>query len=184
MYIADTGNNRIRKVTNGVITTVAGTGTAGYNGDGGSAISAELNLPQGIAVDSFGNLYIADTSNHRIRKVTPGGIITTVVGTGTVGYSGDGGIATLAQLKAPTNIAIDYDGNMYITDLGNDSIRKVNICGIISTIAGNGSFGFSGDGGPAINAKLNDPYGITFDYSGNLYFSDLTNNRIRKLYYA
>ena len=117
LYIADSGNNSIRKVApNGTITTVAGNGTQGYSGDGGPATSAELNYPYGVAVDAAGNLYIADTSNYRVRKVTPDGTITTVAGNGTEGYSGDGGPATSAGLGMPQGVAVDAAGNLYIAD--------------------------------------------------------------------
>ena len=115
LYIADYANNRVRKVSGGIITTVAGTGTAGYSGDGGQATSAQLNFPVGVAVDAQGSLYIADSGNYRVRKVS-GGIITTVAGTGTAGYSGDGGQATSAQLNVPFGVAVDAQGNLYIAD--------------------------------------------------------------------
>jgi RHS repeat-associated protein len=181
-YIGDF-YNVIRKVTvsTGIITTVAGNGTAGYNGDGGSATKAELRYPSGIALDNSGNIYIADDGNNRIRKVTVStGVITTVVGNGTGGYSGDGGAATSAELAAPGRVALDSSGNIYIADSSNERIREVVVStGIISTIAGNGSMGYAGDGGSATSAKLNAPNGVTIGTSGVVYIADNGNNRIR-----
>jgi prepilin-type N-terminal cleavage/methylation domain-containing protein len=185
LYIADYGNQRVRMVTasTGIITTVAGNGTAGYSGDGGAATSAELWGPYGVAVDSSGNLYIVEIWNFRIRKVTAStGIITTVAGNGTSGYSGDNGAATSAELWTPYGVAVDSSGNLYIADYGNNRIRKVTAStGIITTIAGNGTAGYSGDGGPATSAKLHSPTGSAVDSSGNLYISEYGNNRIRKV---
>ncbi|HBY62448.1 MAG TPA: hypothetical protein DEH78_21710, partial [Solibacterales bacterium] len=163
-----------------VIRAVAGTGSPGYSGDGGSATAAALNRPTGMAVDSAGNLYIADQINNRVRKVAAG-VITTVAGTGTAGFTGDGGPATTASLRAPAGVAVDAAGNLFIADTGNQRIRKVTAGGIISTIAGTGSPGFAGDGGPAVNARLNSPWGLALDGAGNLYFSDLENRRVRKI---
>jgi uncharacterized protein (TIGR03437 family) len=179
LYIADTDNNRIRKVSNGVITTVVGNGFGGFSGDIGAATSARLANPVGVAVDSAGNLYIADADNNRIRKVS-NGVITTVAGNGLVGFSGDNGPAANAQLNNPFGVAVDSAGNLYITDTGNQRIRKVSN-GVIATVAGNGTAGFSGDNGPAISAKLGTPIGITVDLAGNLYIADRDNNRIRKV---
>ena len=180
LYIADLGNNRIRKVTpSGTITTVAGNGTQGYSGDGGPATSAELNTTYGVAVDGSGNLFIIDL--QRIRKVTPGGTITTVAGNGTEGYSGDGGPATSAELYYPSGVAVDGSGNLFIGDRINQRIRKVTPGGTITTVAGNGIYGYSGDGGPAISAQLYAPSGVAFDTSGNLYIADYANERIRKV---
>jgi sugar lactone lactonase YvrE len=179
LYIADGANNRIRKVANGVITTLAGTGTPGYSGDGGPATSAQLNAPSGVAVDSVGDVYIADTTNSRIRKVS-GGSITTVAGHGGNVYGGDyNGPATSAQLYLPTGVAVDSVGNFYIVDTDNARIRKVSD-GVISTVAGNGSYGFSGDNGPATSAQL-QATGVAVDSAGNLYIADNGNNRIRKV---
>jgi uncharacterized protein (TIGR03437 family) len=177
LYVADWGNNRIRKVSNGVIATVAGNGTRGFSGDNGLATAAQLANPQGIAVDSAGNLYIADFGNASIRKVS-NGIITTVAGNGTPGFSGDNGPATSAQLYLPYGVAVDSAGNLYIGDSGNNRIRKVSN-GVIATVAGNGTFGFSGDNGPATSAQLANPYGIAIDSAGNLYIGDSGNSRIR-----
>lgn len=182
LYIGDTGNNAIRRVAanTGIITTVAGTGTQGFSGDGGPATSAELNLPGNIAFDNMGNLYFPDTANNRIRKVqATTGIIITVAGNGTQGYSGDNGPATSAELTAPVSIAIDSKNNLYISDTGNNVIRKVTVTGVITTVAGNGAPGYSGDGGPATSAKLHSPAALALDSANNLYISDENNNRIR-----
>ena len=179
LYIADQGNNRIRKVdTVGNISTVAGT-TAGFSGDGGAATLAQLNNPTSVSVDAAGNIYIADRINHRIRKVDTAGNISTVAGT-TVGFSGDGGLATLAQLNTPYSVSVDAAGNLYIADAQNHRIRKVDTAGNISTVAGT-TAGFSGDGGAATLAQLSLPIGVTFDDAGNLYIGDLLNHRIRKV---
>jgi len=188
IYIADASNNRIRKVNTGnIITTIAGngfgTGTSfgGYSGDGGPATAAELNFPTGVAVDDSGNLFIADYFNHRIRKVNTLGIISTVAGDSIGAYSGDGGPATAAELHAPLGIAVDASGNIFITDNGNSRIRKVNSLGIISTVAGDGTPGYSGDGGVATAAELLYPFGLTVDASGNLFIADYYNNVIRQV---
>jgi sugar lactone lactonase YvrE len=182
LFFADLGNQRIREVTpQGVISTVAGMGTAGFSGDGGLATRATLNAPIGVAVDGVGDLFIIDLGNQRIRKVTPQGIISTVAGNGTMGFSGDGGPATSAALNTPSGVAVDAGANLYIADSGNQRIRKVTPGGIISTFAGNGTQGFSGDGGPATNAALNGPNGVVFDASGRLFFADRGNQRIRVL---
>jgi len=182
LYIADLDNNRIRKVNAaGIITTIAGTGVAGYGGDDSAATAAKLNGPAGVAVDASGNVYIADDYNARIRKVNAAGIITTIAGTGGYGYGGDNGPATAAQLYAPHGIAVDVSGNVYICDDLNDVIRKVNSAGIITTIAGTGMPGYSGDGNAATNAQLDRPYGIALDISGNIYFTEWNNNCVRKI---
>jgi len=181
IYIADTQNARVRKITNGTINTVAGSGTAGFGGDSGAATSAQLNIPAGLAVDGAGNLYIADFSNNRVRKVTPGGTITTLAGNGLEGYSGDGGPANGAQLTTPVGLAADSSGNVYIADSGNNAVRVVNASGIISTVAGDGLAGYSGDGGPAVSAMVGNPSGVALDASGNLYISD-GSVRVRKVY--
>ena len=185
IYIGDLGNNRIRKVTvsTGDISTVAGDGTAGYSGDGGPATKAELSSPEGVAVDHAGNIYIADHTNSRIRKVTLStGIITTVAGNGTTGYSGDGGLATKAELCAPEDVTVDSAGNIYIADSCNNRIRKVTVStGIITTVAGDGTGGYSGDGGQATSAELSDPIGVGLDTANNIYIGDFSNNRIRKV---
>jgi sugar lactone lactonase YvrE len=191
VYFADTNNNRIRKVAGGVITTVAGNGTATFAGDNAAATLASLNGPTGIALDSSLNLYIADTYNFRLRKVTASnGTIGTVAGNGTPGLAGDNGSATLANLCGPSGVAVDANSNISISDTGNQRIRKV-VAGVISTIAGSGpvSFsgsgcvtgGFSGDGGAATAAALDNPQGIALDANLNLYIADNHNNRIRKV---
>jgi uncharacterized protein YjiK len=182
LYIADWGDSRVRKVsTSGTITTVAGDGTPGFSGDGGPATNASLRVPSGVAVDAAGNLYIVDTGNSRVRKVSPSGTITTVAGSGTYGFSGDGGQATDADLSSPTGVAVDAAGNLYITDQGNQRVRKVSTTGTITTVAGDGTTGFSGDGGPATNASLNLPTGVAVDAAGNLYITDPGNSRVRKV---
>ncbi len=141
-------NNRIRRVsTSGIITTVAGNGAAGFSGDGGAAGTAQLFASDGVAVDGSGNLFISDTHNSRIRKVSTNGIITTVAGNGTLGFSGDGGAATSAQLGYPSGVAVDGSGNLFIADVRNDRIRKVSTGGIITTVAGNGHWVFRGTAG-------------------------------------
>ena len=162
-----------------IITTFAGTGNAGYGGDGGAATSAQINYPNGIFVGTSGNVYIADTTNSKIRMVTSAGIITTLAGTGTTGSSGDGGAATSAQLNSPYGVSADISGNVYIAVQGNNKIRMVTSTGIITTIAGTGTYGSSGDGGAATSAQLNSPYGVSVDISGNVYIADTNNNKIR-----
>jgi RHS repeat-associated protein len=185
IYIADSGNCRIRKVTvsTGVITTVAGNGNYGYSGDGAAATSAALNSPQGVAVDSSGNLYIADSGNRVVRKVTASsGIISTVAGTGAAGYTGDGGAATSAELALPESVAVDGSGDIYIADANNNVVRYVKaLTGVITTVAGNGTAGYLGDNGAATSAELNSPQGIALDGSGNLYIADTSNNVIREV---
>lgn len=185
IYIADVANNRIRKVTasTGIISTVAGDGTAGYSGDGGAATSAELYYPYDVAVDGAGNIYIADSHNSRIRKVTAStGIISTVAGDGIAGYSGDGGPATSAEINYPTGVTVDSAGNMYIGDFSNARIRKVTAStGKMSTVAGNGTTGYSGDGGPATSAELCEPGDLAVNSGGDIYIADYCNNRIRKV---
>jgi uncharacterized protein (TIGR03437 family) len=182
LFIADTYSERIRKVlADGIITTVAGNGNQGFSGDGGQATSASLDLPFGVTVDASGNLFIADTFNNRIRRVSTSGIITTIAGNGNQGFSGDGGLATLASLSLPRGISVDASGNLFIGDQLNNRIRKVSTSGIITTVAGNGSQGFSGDGGPAISAELSAPWGVTVDASGNLFIADANNERIREV---
>ena len=182
LFIGDLGNQRIRKVTpGGVISTVAGNGTFGFSGDGGPATAASLATPSGVAVDAGGNLFIAEQGNHRIRKVTPGGVISTVAGNGIAGFGGDGGPATAANLNFPAGVAVDAGGNLIIADDGNHRIRKVTPGGVISTVAGNGIAGFGGDGGPATAANLNFPAGVALDAGGNLFIADNVNLRVRKV---
>ena len=180
LYVADTLSNRIRKIdSEGVITTIAGTGERGYGGDGGPAAEAQLNSPDGLVLDGSGNLYVADASNHRIRKIDSEGMITTIAGTGESGYGGDGGPAAEAQLRFPYGLALDGSGNLYVADASNHRIRKIDSEGMITTIAGTGESGYGGDGGPAAEAQLGFPYGLALDGSGNLYVPDSTNNRVR-----
>lgn len=182
VYVSQYQNSVIRKIaSDNTISTVAGNGSFSYSGDGGPATDAALSYVQGVATDSAGNLYIVDAGNQRIRKVDTSGIISTVVGTGVPGFSGDGGLATAAQLRDPARIAVDRAGNLYITDAGNRRVRKVTTSGMISTVAGNGTAGFSGDGGPATSAQLRLPYGLAVDESGNLFITDLEDHRIRKV---
>ncbi|MFN8040870.1 MAG: fibronectin type III domain-containing protein [Acidimicrobiales bacterium] len=182
LYIADAGNDRVRKVTPaGVISTVAGTGAFGSSGDGGPAAAATFRAVDGVAVDTSGNLYIADGIDHRIRKVAPGGTITTFAGTGTAGYSGDGGPATAAALNHPVAVDTDAAGNVYISDGNNARIRRVAPAGTITTVAGNGSFGFSGDNGAATAAALANPSGVAFDATGAMYVADSSNYRVRRV---
>ena len=237
IYIADAGNNRVRKVnvSDGTITTVAGNGVAAYSGDGGAATTAGILSPLGICIDKVGNLYVGEHVNGRVRKINTSGIITTVVGTATLynsagggladttaivgatglcideagnlyvanwhsrvykvntsgiittvvgtgesGYSGDGGLATNAK-TVPYAIAVDRTGNLYIAEYNHNRIRIVNSAGIITTIAGNGVSGFTGDGGDAVNAQIYFPAGVAVDTCNNLYISDNRNHRIRKI---
>jgi sugar lactone lactonase YvrE len=188
LYLADSGNHRIRKLSaaTGIITTVAGNGVKGFSGDGGPATGAQLDGPTGVAVDIAGNLYIADGTRDgqmRIRKVAAAtGMITTVAGNGSQGYSGDGGPATSARFQSLGGLAVDAAGNLYIADNFNNRIRMVSaITGIVTTVAGNGATGQSGDGGPAANAQLNNPLAVAADAAGNLYIADSYNYRIRKV---
>jgi streptogramin lyase len=179
LYITDENNYRIRKVDKeGIITTFAGTGEGGYSGDGGPATSAKLIDPGGLSFDGKGNLYVADYKS--VRKIDPSGTITTVAGTGELGYSGDGGPATEAKLTA-YDLALDHKGNIYICDLENQRIRKVDRDGIIHTVAGTGKKGYSGDGGPATKAALKDPWGVAVDREGNVYIADHHNRVVRKV---
>jgi sugar lactone lactonase YvrE len=184
LYIADTHNHRIRKLnlTTGVLTTIAGT-TPGFSGDNALATAAQLNLPTALALDDAGNLYLADTGNHRIRKITATtGIITTIAGTGTQGFSGDTGLATSATIDSPTGLALDTANNLYLADTHNHRIRKITaITGIITTIAGIGAPGFSGDTAAATASTLALPHGLTIDAKGNLYLADTANHRIRRI---
>ncbi len=189
LYIADRSNHRIRKVNKvtGIVTKVAGT-NQGFFGDGGLAVNARLDSPEGVAVNPAGNIYIADTTNCRARKVDAiTSIITTYAGTGTCGYAlpvppSDGILATNARLNNPRDTVVDTVGNIYIADTSNCRIRKVDaVTGLITTFAGTGNCNLSGDGGLAINARINSPRGLAFDTAGNLYIADRSNNRIRKV---
>jgi uncharacterized protein (TIGR03437 family) len=227
IYIADTGNNQVRKISGGTITLFAGTGNASYSGDNGAATNADLNGPTGVAIDSAGNVYIADTVNSLIRKVDKNGTITSyiggtgptagrlnhptavlldstgalyvsdsnnrriikfvnnvftvIAGTGTAGFSGDGGPATKATLNNPVGIALDSAGSLYIADSNNGRIRKVTPDGTIFTIAGKGGASYSGDNGPALSAGLAFPRGVVVDGNGNVYIADTQNHVVRKL---
>jgi large repetitive protein len=199
MYIADGGHNKIRIVappvspaTAGIIHTFAGSGDAGFSGDGGSATAANLNSPTGIALDGAGNLYIADTGNNRIRKVTPSGKISTIVGNGVAGYAGDNQVAdtVTTELNQPLGVTVDYAGNLYIADTSNQSVRRVDaISGVITTVAGNGAASglgdgkgtYSGDNGAATSAGLSLPYTVAFDASGNMFIPDSANDCVRRV---
>ena len=182
LNICDASNERIRKInSSGIIYTIAGTGIAGYSGDGGQASAAKLWGPNDITVDGAGNIFIADANNYRIRKIDPSGIITTIAGTGTIGLGGDGGDATAAQLNFPTSICVDGAGNILFADQNNHKVRKINTLGVITTVAGTGVAGFGGDGSPATAGLLNFPQGIDVDAIGNIYISDGGNRRIRKI---
>jgi sugar lactone lactonase YvrE len=180
LYIADSGNARVRMISPaGIITTVAGNGTCcGFSGDGGPATSAQLAWPKDLALDGSGNLFIADTVNNRVRVVSPAGIITTVAGKGDASYAGDGGPAISAMLNQPSGVATDNGGNLYIADTNNFRVRKVSSNGIITTIAGNGVRGYSGDGGSGTSAQLVYPVGLKVDTAGNLYVADGTGVRV------
>ena len=223
-YVADTANNRVRKVQpGGNLFTIAGNGNASYFGDGGPALKASVNQPEGVAVDAAGNVYIADTLDHAVRKVTPDGVINTLAGTGTPGYSGDGGPANRARLNGPRAVAVDAAGNVYVADTGNNQVRRIDPLGTITTvdtgnalsgprgvavdragnvyiadtgnrlvrrvspgapvttIAGNGTCCYSGDGSLALDARLNQPWGVSVDANGNVYVADPANNAVRML---
>ena len=179
VYVADASNHRIRRVNGGVISTVAGTGNPTFSGDGGLATAASIYQPYGVAADAGGSIYIADTSNFRLRAIAPGGIIRTMAGTGTPGFNGDGFSATSAQLFNPSGTAVDAAGNLYIADTDNHRVRRVTPGGIVTTVAGNGGIFHSGDGGPATAATLYRPSSVAVDGGGNLYIADTMNNRVR-----
>ena len=182
VYIADSYNQRVRKVNaSGTITTFAGTGKQGSSGDGGPATSAQLQFPSAVAADAQGNVYIAGTPDNRVRKVSRGGTIATFAGTGRGGFSGDGGPATSARLSRPLGVAADGQGNVYIADTANYRLRKVSRGGTITTFAGTGAGGFSGDGGPATSARLFSPHWVAVDGPGNVYIADTANYRVRKV---
>ena len=181
VYIADSSNYRIRKVSSGKISTVAGNGTRGYTGDGGSATNAEIGYVYGISADSSGRVYIADTQNCVIRQVGTSGTITTVAGDNRCGYTGDGGSATSAELNQPYGVAVDSSSHIYIADLYNLRIRKATVGGNISTVAGNGTYTYLGEGIPAEGSSLNNPFGVSTDNSGNVYIADRDNCLVRKV---
>ncbi len=183
VFIADTFNQRIRRVdaATGFISTVAGNGTFGFNGDGGLATDAWMRDPVGVALDSAGNLFITDQNNQRIRRVDAAtGTMSTVAGSGTFGFGGDGGLATDASLSRPTGVALDSAGNLFIADQSNQRVRRVDAAtGIMTTVAGDGTFGYTGDGGLATDACLKNPAGVALDSAGNLFIADQSNHRIR-----
>ena len=181
LYVAG-NNDRIRRIdAEGVITTIAGTGERGFGGDGGPATEAQFSLPRDLAVDGSGNLYVTDVGNHRIRRIDAEGVITTIAGTGERGFGGDGGPAAEAQFSYPSGPALDGSGNLYVADVGNHRIRRIDAEGVITTIAGTGERGFGGDGGPAAEAQFSSPNGLALDGSGNLYVADQGNHRIRRI---
>ena len=179
VYVADASNHRIRRVSGGGVTTIAGNGNPTASGDGGSATAASIYQPYGVAADIGGSVYIADTSNFRVRAISPGGVIRTMAGTGTPGFSGDGSNATSAQLFHPTAAAVDAAGNLYVADSDNHRVRRVTPGGTVSTVAGNGGIFHSGDGGQATAATLYRPSSVAVDPAGNLYIADTFNNRVR-----
>ncbi len=182
LFISHRSKNRIRKVgQDGVITTIAGNGRAAYSGDNGPALEASFNFPAGLCVDTGGNLYVADRNNHRVRRIDTSGTVTTVAGTGTPDWGGDGGPAVKAHLNFPSDVVCDGKGNLFISDRSNNRIRKVDSSGVISTIVGLGLPDFGGDFGPAADAFLKYPFGIDLDRKGNLYIADRGNNRVRKV---
>ncbi|MET7391854.1 NHL repeat-containing protein, partial [Streptomyces sp. NPDC005534] len=182
LYIADSQSERVRKVdAEGTITTVAGTGERGFNGDDRPATTAQLDRPSGVAVDVHGTLYIADTYGHRVRKVDAEGTITTVAGTGEEGFNGDDRLATTAQLCYPSAVVVDVHGILYIADTQNRRVRKVDAHGTITTVAGTGGEGLNGDGQPATAAELLSPRGVAVDVHGNLYIADTHGHRVRKV---
>jgi uncharacterized protein (TIGR03437 family) len=184
LYICDSSNHNIRRVSlaSGIIATYAGNGMPAYSGDGGVATAASLNFPLGVATDIYGNLYIADSGNNRVRRVSPGGMIVTVAGSSMANFAGDGAAATAALLNIPSDVAVDSLGDLFIADSGNNRVRKVDgPTGIIGTIAGGANDGFSGDAGPAVNSLLSFPWKLATDPAGAVYIADRVNNRIRKI---
>lgn len=182
LFVADTGNNRVRKVTpDGIITTVAGTGKHGFRGDGGPAVEAEISVPAAIAIDREGNLFIADFRNHRIRKVSTAGIMSTIAGNGNPKHNGDGMPVLESQFGEPCGVAVDNDGYVYIGDQINNRVRMVTPGGVMYTVAGTGARGLTGDGGPAEIAQVSNPDIIALDLQGNLFIPDHLNCVVRKL---
>jgi len=181
LLVADAGNNRIRRIADGIITTVAGTGERGFSGDGGPAVAARIDNPRGVAVLPGGGFLIPDTDNHRVRRVDANGTITTVAGTGTPGFSGDGGAAVDAQLRRPFGVASTADGGFLVVDVGNQRIRRVSRDGVITTVAGTGVNGFSGDAGPARSAELDNPHNVAALPDGGFLIADTFNNRVRRV---
>ncbi len=184
LYIADTGDNLIREVTtDGIINTICGDSLPGFSGDGAAPLNAEVHSPEDVAVDSSGNVYIADTFNAAIREITlSNNEINTIAGDASVGYSGDGGLATSAGLIEPYAISLDSKGDVFIAEPPDGRIRELTISNLfIITAVGNGVLGFSGDGGQAVKAEINQASGVAVDSSGNFYLADAFNNRIRKI---
>ena len=182
LYIADSGNERIRRVDrSGTISTVAGSGQTGFGGDGGPALAASFDGPRAVAFDPAGNLYVADDNNDRVRRIDPAGIITTVAGSATEGFAGDGGPAVAAQLNHPRGVAVDGRGTLFIADSMNHRVRMVDPSGVIGTVAGCGRQGYSGDGGAATVARLFEPRGVAVDTANRVFVADTYNDRIRKV---
>ena len=182
IYVADSANNRVRRIgSNGVVTTVAGTGMAGFNGESDAATAIQLSFPRDVAVDPNGNVFVADTNNVRIRRVTLQGRLATIAGSGLFGFQGDDGAATRAALAGPRGVTADATGNIYIADTLNHRIRKITPDGTITTLAGGYTAGYSGDGGQATFAQLNLPTSVAVDRSGNVYFTDTGNHRVRRI---
>jgi sugar lactone lactonase YvrE len=182
LYVSDRDNGAVRKITpKRIVNTVAGTGERGFSGDGGLATQAKLDQPYGIAFDAAGNMYIADSANNRVRRVDRNGVITTVAGTGTHGYAGDGGPATSALLSDPDTLTFDSQGSLYVAEPDEGVVRMIDSRGIITTVAGGGRTGDLGDGGPATMATLDNPYAVAFDRDGNLYIGDHNHGRVRKV---
>ncbi|MEW2036652.1 hypothetical protein AB0885_05920 [Streptomyces sp. NPDC005534] len=182
LHFSDSYNNRVRRVDpNGIITTVAGTGNLGFNGDNQPATQAQINHPCAVAFDPNGILHFSDSYNNRVRRVDPNGIITTVAGTGIPGFNGDNQPATQARLHGPDGLTFDGHGSLYIADPGNNRVRRVDVNGVITTVAGTGFPGFGGDNMPAVAARLNAPNAVVFDAQGALCISDLRNSRVRRV---
>jgi uncharacterized protein (TIGR03437 family) len=182
LYISDTDHHRIRKVSAGTVTTIAGTGVAGFSGDGGAALDAQLNFPYGLALDSAGNIYVADLGNQRVRRIGTDGAIATIAGTGKKASSPDGAAPTDTSLLSPRNVAVDAAGSLYIAEFEGHRVRKLTPGGKLATVAGTGVAGWSGDGNRATAAQIDYPAGMAFDRAGALYFADSGNNAVRKVY--